>query len=600
MGGAHLVRTRSSESEGGNMRWITRFLVSVICLGAATSASAAQTTYDFNFSTGGTGYFVYDDVTKKLDPLVMDFGLMGSIQTDTSNLQWGDPPGNFVLNDGVFYPLRRAGDTNAYSAVRLYKDGSFCLQVLPETDPANCVVQGTYRAAPQLPPDAYSGTYAFNFSGGGTGYFTYDGATGTIPSLRYDFGAYGKGAASLNEESTARVYGNPPGEALIQDHTFFGLSGGSAYGLRLSSDGTFCVRPDVGRCQEGPLPDLLAGTYAISLVDPGTLDTGSNVVAVPVPVDETGAPVEDAPEIVLTFDQVASTGEVEVAVISSNSPSAPALPSGFTLAGTDTYYDITTNSSFTGEVEVCIGYSDSGIDESLLRLYHLHDGQWDDITSPGSPDTTNNVICGRTDSFSIFAPMLPPDDSDGDGLTDVREDELGTDPLKPDTDGDGLDDGTEVNVTGTDPLNPDTDGDGLTDGAEVAMGTNPRSADTDGDGVGDAIDPLPLVPGVTSGFIEDELRRLGNAVLGYELSLFDARNDNARQGRRNALGNKLSSAANDVAGGRLADALSTLDSVLDKLDDLASPPDWMNTGDAKTALRNDLILIRGLIALQLQ
>jgi OmpA-OmpF porin, OOP family len=41
-----------------------------------------------------------------------------------------------------------------------------------------------------------------------------------------------------------------------------------------------------------------------------------------------------------------------------------------------------------------------------------------------------------------------------------------TNPLLKDTDGDGLDDGTEVHVTHTDPLNPDTDGDGIPDGQD--------------------------------------------------------------------------------------------------------------------------------------
>ena len=41
-------------------------------------------------------------------------------------------------------------------------------------------------------------------------------------------------------------------------------------------------------------------------------------------------------------------------------------------------------------------------------------------------------------------------DSDGDGLTDVREQEVGTDPLRADTDGDGFGDGQEV-ALGTDP-----------------------------------------------------------------------------------------------------------------------------------------------------
>jgi probable HAF family extracellular repeat protein len=45
-------------------------------------------------------------------------------------------------------------------------------------------------------------------------------------------------------------------------------------------------------------------------------------------------------------------------------------------------------------------------------------------------------------------------DMDGDALLDVEEAALGTDPLNPDTDGDGFDDGEEVLVMGTDPLDP--------------------------------------------------------------------------------------------------------------------------------------------------
>jgi len=53
-------------------------------------------------------------------------------------------------------------------------------------------------------------------------------------------------------------------------------------------------------------------------------------------------------------------------------------------------------------------------------------------------------------------------DSDGDGLTDEQEIELGTDPNNPDTDGDGISDGREKEL-GTDPLKKDTDGDGVDD-----------------------------------------------------------------------------------------------------------------------------------------
>ena len=62
---------------------------------------------------------------------------------------------------------------------------------------------------------------------------------------------------------------------------------------------------------------------------------------------------------------------------------------------------------------------------------------------------------------------------------------LGTDPLEKDSDGDGLEDGEEVNEWRTDPLVKDTDGDGLEDGGEVALGTSPTDTDTDGDGMDD-------------------------------------------------------------------------------------------------------------------
>ncbi len=62
-----------------------------------------------------------------------------------------------------------------------------------------------------------------------------------------------------------------------------------------------------------------------------------------------------------------------------------------------------------------------------------------------------------------------PIDTDGDGLDDNRERDIGTDPNNWDTDGDGLSDGDEVIIWKTDPLNPDTDGDGYLDGEEVKV-----------------------------------------------------------------------------------------------------------------------------------
>lgn len=57
-------------------------------------------------------------------------------------------------------------------------------------------------------------------------------------------------------------------------------------------------------------------------------------------------------------------------------------------------------------------------------------------------------------------------DTDGDGVTDAREAELGLNPQSADSDSDRLNDGDEI-PRGTDPRNPDTDGDGVLDGLDI-------------------------------------------------------------------------------------------------------------------------------------
>ncbi len=132
------------------------------------------------------------------------------------------------------------------------------------------------------------------------------------------------------------------------------------------------------------------------------------------------------------------------------------------------------------------------------------------------------VAATQTAAFNQTQAVLEGErDSDGDGLTDKQELEIGTDPNNPDTDDDGLSDGEEVLRRNTDPLNPDSDGDLLTDGAEVLehntdplnadtdsdqlrdgeeiqLGTDPRNPDTDSDGLQDGEEsppcPDPLNP----------------------------------------------------------------------------------------------------------
>lgn len=80
-------------------------------------------------------------------------------------------------------------------------------------------------------------------------------------------------------------------------------------------------------------------------------------------------------------------------------------------------------------------------------------------------------------------------DSDGDGLMDISEKALKTDPYKKDTDDDGISDFDETEKWKTNPLNADTDGDDYKDGSETKAGYDPLGPgqlDEDNDGMGDA------------------------------------------------------------------------------------------------------------------
>ncbi len=72
--------------------------------------------------------------------------------------------------------------------------------------------------------------------------------------------------------------------------------------------------------------------------------------------------------------------------------------------------------------------------------------------------------------------VSPVLDADRDGLNDIEEEELGTDPENLDSDHDGLSDKEEVKIYLTDPLNQDTDGDGLKDGQEVKNNGDPKNS----------------------------------------------------------------------------------------------------------------------------
>lgn len=90
---------------------------------------------------------------------------------------------------------------------------------------------------------------------------------------------------------------------------------------------------------------------------------------------------------------------------------------------------------------------------------------------PEQPATVFASSSTRTNNDSIlFGTMI---DTDKDGINDVQEREIGTDPVKSDTDEDQLNDGDEMFIWKTNPLKADTDGDSYLDGAEIKNGFTP-------------------------------------------------------------------------------------------------------------------------------
>ncbi len=90
----------------------------------------------------------------------------------------------------------------------------------------------------------------------------------------------------------------------------------------------------------------------------------------------------------------------------------------------------------------------------------------------GTLSPLSEPVCGQLE--------LADFDTDSDGLDDATELDLGTDRNDSDSDDDDLLDGEEVSGISpwspTNPLNPDSDGDGLSDGEEVANYSDPNDA----------------------------------------------------------------------------------------------------------------------------
>ena len=182
----------------------------------------------------------------------------------------------------------------------------------------------------------------------------------------------------------------------------------------------------------------------------------------------------------------------------------------------------------------------------------LSDG--DEATRGTNPLSTDTDSDGLMDGWEVANSLSPlsaagsngaAGDPDGDGRSNLQEQAAATLPQSADSDGDKLLDGYDITMgtndsrhatwttlgiisvaagtnrtfrgelsSGSNPLLPDTDGDGLNDGVEVTLGTLTTNPDTDGDGMGDgwenthSLNPLDSGDGATDADLDGLINRL--------------------------------------------------------------------------------------------
>jgi hypothetical protein len=126
----------------------------------------------------------------------------------------------------------------------------------------------------------------------------------------------------------------------------------------------------------------------------------------------------------------------------------------------------------SGQTKIYNTYNEDSFTDTVYYTLQSNDpeGYWLSYIYYYNIVTRRNTLLGTDNAFALNA----NGDYDSDGLTSGQEvNTYGTDPLDPDTDNDGLNDGPEI-THATNPFDPDTDDDGFSDGDEVlVMGTDP-------------------------------------------------------------------------------------------------------------------------------
>jgi hypothetical protein len=116
----------------------------------------------------------------------------------------------------------------------------------------------------------------------------------------------------------------------------------------------------------------------------------------------------------------------------------------------------------------------------------------------------------------------------------------------------------------------DTDGDGLFDDDEYALyGTDPLHPDS----------------------LSEMADALAVAIDKLDLALFDAPNATTAAARRDSMATRTYHAADAVDRGRIRAAVALLEGILDQVDGVSPPPDWLLPSPQADALADQVLLM---------
>lgn len=203
----------------------------------------------------------------------------------------------------------------------------------------------------------------------------------------------------------------------------------------------------------------------------------------------TATPVPEAVTIASSSASLTALGATTQLTVSASYASS--VPKDVTAASTGTFYTVSNPAIATISADGLVKAVSSG----TAVIQAVNEGRQGILSIPiilagvshgGIPDSW--AIAHGLDPTD---PALASEDPDHDGLTNLQEFLAGTDPLNPDSDGDGLTDGQESLMYHTNPALFSTDGSGISDGIEVE--TNTLSG-TPGQKLAAALKSLEITP----------------------------------------------------------------------------------------------------------